>query len=646
MTDERGSSAALDAALQDLVNLLPAQPALAAERAAVLLRASPDQPVATHYLGVALGRLGHRKEALATLRRAVRLKPDLAEAWRSLADLLLESGDPSGADAAYANHLVAAMSDGRLPDAVAALCGNRLADADALLRTHLAQQPDDAAALRLLAEVALRVRRYPDAETLLRRCLELAPGSLSARHALAVVLHELGRPGEALAEIERLLEAEPSHPDFLNLQANALARSGDYGRAVAAYETLLAGYPDSARIWTAYGDALKSAGRFTDGITAYRRAIELAPGFGEAWWSLSNLKTFRFDAAEVASMESLLADKRLSPEDRLYLDFALGKALEDAARYAESFAHYAEGNRIRRTAISYDAATTADHVRRCKALFTGDFLRPRRAWGSPDPDPIFIVGLPRSGSTLVEQILASHSTIEGTMELHDVIGLARGLARHAGESGPMPYPEVLAELGADEFRELGERYLRQTRVQRRRAAPLFIDKMPNNWLHVGLIHLMLPHAKIVDVRRHPMGCCFSCFRQHFARGQAYAYSLQDLGRYYRDYVDLMAHFDAVLPGRVHRVIYERLVDDTEGEVRRLLAYCGLPYEEACLRFHETSRAVSTPSSEQVRLPIFREALDQWRHYEPWLGPLREALGPVVDAYPDPPARDVSSISGS
>jgi len=335
-------------------------------------------------------------------------------------------------------------------------------------------------------------------------------------------------------------------------------------------------------------------------------------------------------------MRTQIASAALGPEDRFHFEVALGKALEDAAAYEASFRHYAEGNRLRRQQLRYDADENRAFVDRSKALFTPQFFAARAGAGCTAPDPIFIVGLPRSGSTLIEQILASHPAVEGTMELPDILGIARDLGGRTTPGVPSRYPEILGGLDAGALQELGERYLRQTRVQRHSDAPYFIDKMPNNLAHVGLIHLILPRARIIDARRHPLACCFSAFKQHFARGQGFSYDLTDVGRYYRDYVELMAHMDRVLPGRVHRVIYEQMVADTEGEVRRLLDYCGLPFEAACLRFYENARAVRTASSQQVRQPIYRDAVDQWRHYDHWLGPLRAALGPVLDAYPDAP----------
>ena len=660
----------LQVALDHTAKLLAENPSLAIEQAQEILNAVPGHPLATlfigiarrrlgdlpgaleileplalaqpawapvHYeLGVSLGLAGHGERAVEALRRAVSLKFDIGDAWRLLGDHLTAMGDTAGADAAYANHVKASTRDPRLLAPAAALCENRIAQAEALLRTHLKRHPTDVAAIRMLAEVAARLGRYEDAEALLTRCLELAPGFTAARHNYAVVLHRQNKTVAAQAEIDRLLAIEPRNPGFRNLRAALLARLGEFDQAIHAYAEVLADYPANARMWMSYGHALKTAGRRDECVDAYRRSLELAPGLGEAWWSLANLKTFRFTTSDCAAMRTQLTRPDLTEDDRLHFHFALGKALEDAALYEESFGHYAEGNRLRRAQVPYDADETSAHVRRGRAFFTPEFFAGRKGWGSAAPDPIFVVGLPRAGSTLVEQILSCHSKVEGTMELPDVIGIARRLGGRGRKSDESKYPEVLATLGADELGALGERYLAQTRIQRKTGVPFFIDKMPNNWAHVGLIHLMLPNAKIIDARRHPMSCCFSGFKQHFARGQHFTYGLEDIGRYYRDYVTLMAHFDAVLPGRVHRVIYEHMVEDTEAEVRRLLEYCGLEFEEACLRFYESERAVRTASSEQVRSPIYRHAVDQWHHYEPWLEPLRRALGPVVEAYPAVP----------
>jgi tetratricopeptide (TPR) repeat protein len=520
-------------------------------------------------------------------------------------------------------------------DAALALAEDRLPDAEGALRARLKEDATDVAAIRMLAELAARLGRYEDAENLLARCLELAPGFHAARQNYALMLHRANRPDAALVEIERLLAADPANPAYRNLKAVVLCRIGDYVPAIAIYDELLTRYPLNPKVWMSFGHALKTAGQTERAIAAYRRSIDMEPALGEAWWSLANLKTFRFGKDDMRAMQQQLLRTDLADEHRLHLEFALGKAQEDAADYAASFGHYARGNAIRRAQLHYSADETSARVRHIRSQYTRDFFAQRAGAGSQARDPIFIVGLPRSGSTLLEQILSSHSRIEGTMELPEIISITRAL-RAQGDGAAMPYHEAVAALDAAALRALGEQYLAHTRIHRKTDAPLFIDKMPNNFMHIGLIQLMLPNARIIDARRHPLACCFSGFKQQFARGQSFSYSLDDIGRYYRDYVEVMAHFDWVLPGRIHRVIYERMVEDTEGEVRRLLDYCGLPFEDACLRFFENERPVRTASSEQVRKPIYREGVDHWRHFEPWLGPLKAALGPVLDSYPAVP----------
>jgi tetratricopeptide (TPR) repeat protein len=583
-------------------------------------------------LGVARAEAGLLHEAIAALRRAVKLKPASADGWRLLADYLDADGDCAAADAARARYIKAATADPRLMAAAAALVENDLPIADARLRSHLAAYPTDVAALRMLAEVAARLRRYGDAQELLERCLNLAPSFDAARHNYAVVLNRQAKPAAALRQVEELLAKEPRNPSYLNLQAAVLANLGDYADSISVYEAVLRDYPLQPKVWMSLGHALRTAGRVADGVSAYRRAIDMDPALGEAYWSLANLKTFRFSPADMEAIRTALARTDLTDDNRLHFEFSLGKAYEDAGMYESSFDHYARGNAIRKKLHPYDADETTRFVKRSKQLWTADFFRRRSAQGASSTDPIFIVGLPRAGSTLLEQILSSHSSVEGTAELPDIPRLVRELAGHEEQASSTPFFEAVARLGAKELRALGEEYLASTRVHRKTGAPFFIDKMPNNCLYAGFIHLILPNAKIIDVRRHPLGCCFSVYKQQFARGQNFAFDLADLGFYYRDYVDLMAHVDTVLPGVVHRVIYESLIDDTEAEVRRLLHYCGLPYEEQCLRFYENDRAVRTPSSEQVRQPIFKDGMEHWRHYEPWLGPLRDALGAVVDCY--------------
>lgn len=601
-------------------------------------------PAAQLEMAIALGRAGRGEEAVQVLRHVLRRKPELPHAWLALGDHLSAMGDAPGADEAYGWHIRFSNRDPALMRAAAALTENRIPEAEALLRAHLKTFPTDVSAIRMLAEVAARLARDDDAVNLLARCLELAPSFHAARQNYALVLNRAEKPAEALVQVDLLLAMEPGNPGYRNLKAVILCHVGDYEPAIDIYASLLRAYPHHAKIWLSYGHALKTAGHQDRAIDAYRKAIALDPAFGEAYWSLANLKTFRFTEAEVEVMRRQLAVPDLQVQHRHHFEFALGKALEDRGEFAESFQHYLEGNTQRRGTIFYSPEDSSARTRRARSIFSREFFRERAHFGVADPDPIFIVGLPRAGSTLIEQILSSHSAVEGTMELPEIISMTRSLRRLAQSPQAATYHDVLATLGESDLRELGERYLARTRIHRKQGAASFIDKMPNNFAHIGLIHLALPNARIIDARRHPLACGFSAFKQHFARGQNFTYTLDDIGRYYRDYVDLMSHFDEVLPGRVHRVIYESMVDDTESEVRRLLDYCGLPFEGGCLRFFENDRPVRTASSEQVRQPIYREGVDHWRNYEPWLGPLKAALGPVLDCYPVPPPPTVSGTN--
>jgi len=567
-------------------------------------------------------------DTLAALRRETTHNPRRPQIWRQLADHLDAAGDRAGAEIAYLAHVRNAIHDPVLMAAGAALHSGNIPEAEARLRAHLKQAPTDVAAIRMLAELGVRVDRTEDAQLLLERCLELAPDFHEARHNYAIVLNRLNRPQDAIVEIERLLAVDSRNPGYRNLKAVALCHTGDYPTAIGIYDDLLQQFPLQAPLWLSYGHALKTAGQQQRAISAYTRCIELDADFGEAYWSLANLKTFRFNDPQIEAMRAALT-RNLKEQHRIDFEFALGKALEDRAEYAQSFRHYEHGNRLRLEQIPYSADDNTARLRRAHETFTAEFFSSRQGSGCHVGDPIFIVGLPRAGSTLVEQILASHSAVEGTMELPDLISITRDLRGPRGGT----YHEALARLARDELRELGERYLARTRVHRKLGRQYFIDKMPNNFANVGLIHLILPNAKIIDARRHPLACCFSGFKQHFAHGQNFTYGLDNIGRYYRDYVELMRHFEAVLPaGRVHRVIYEELVANTEHEVRRLLDYCDLPFEDACLRFFENERPVRTASSEQVRQPIYKSGVDHWQHYERWLDPLKTALGPALTDY--------------
>jgi len=653
-------SGALDIALIRVAALLESDPAAAARAAHELVRKHPGHSAATLLLASALRRSGDAPaaaaaftelataqpasaavhlelarallaqgklaEGSAALTRALELDGDLAEGWRELSSLHAARGEWRECDAAYARFAALTHQDDRHGEAATAIAQGRLDHADKLLRGELERRPHDVAALRLLAQVAARREDFLEAERLLHECLRLAPGYSRARFDLADVLLTQQKAEPMLPLLERLRALDPVNPDYRTLQSAAYGMLGRSEQSVRILAELVGEFPDNALAWMYYGHALRLEQRVEAAVEAYRRATSLMPGFGEAWFSLANLKTFRFSAAEVEVMRAQLARPDLGHEHRWHLEFSLGSAHEQAGDFAASFGHYARGNALRRASIHYDSAATTALAERTRALYTREFFAARAGAGHPSSEPIFIVGMPRAGSTLVEQILASHSQVEGTRELPDIPGFAREL----GARDPAPtYPQSVARLSSAQLRALGDRYLQQTRPHRRLGRAHFIDKMGDNFLDVGLIQLILPNARIIDARRAPLACCFSNFKQHFESGVWFAYSLEDLGRYYRDYVALMAHFDAVLPGRIYRVNYEDLIGDFEGEVRRLLEHCGLPFEEQCLRFHETRRVVQTASSEQVRRPLYSASVDEWRNYEPWLGPLKEALGDLA-----------------
>ena len=595
-----------------------------------LAAAFPKAATTQFEFGAVLAGLGRHADALRALKTAVSLNPELTEAWKALGDFHFLAGDTEAAEQAYLEQARAAVRNPALKGAALDIRHNRLDKAEAELRAYLLSRPADAEALAMMGELYLKQGRNADAATLLAEAVRIEPAQSGARFNLANALFQQKKAVDALSALAPLLTAQPRHPAYLNLKAACLALIDEHEEVNQIYEALLAVYDRQPRIWLNYGHSLRAVGRQDEAVSAYRRSIALAPGLGEAYWSLANLKVIRFSEDEEAAMRTQAQNPKLSDDDRIHLHYALGKALEDEKRYGASFEQYAAGAAVRLKAAPYDRSEISGLVACTKALLTPEFLAAREGAGAQDPAPIFILGLPRSGSTLIEQILASHSAVEGTMELPDIGHLAQELIAQSEGARDIQYPGRLQTLQPGALQSLGEDYIRRTRVHRKLGRRFFIDKMPNNFQHMALIHLVLPKAKIIDARRHPMGACFSAFKQHFDRGQDFSYDLEDLGAYYRDYVALMAHVDQVLPGRVHRVIYEDMVEDTETEIRRLLDYCGLPFEKSCLTFYETKRSVRTVSSEQVRRPIFREGLDQWRNYEPYLETLKTALGGTLD----------------
>jgi predicted Zn-dependent protease len=563
--------------------------------------------------------------AIEAFERAVLLNSALPASWRALSALYRMGGREAEAKRAAENAANLAALPAEIVTAFSMFADGEIERAERVVRDYLLKHGDHVEAMRLLAQIGVRHDVLDDAELLLENALRLAPECHPARYEYAVVLLKRHKHQHAREQMEKLLSVDPDNRMYRITYATVCTGFGDYERALPLYRELVRALPQDPELHLSIGHALKTQGKTREAIEAYRAAAAAKPDCGDAYWSLANLKTYRFTDAEFAQMRTAEVASTTQPADRYHLCFALGKALEDRAQYAESFAYYERGNALKKTECRYRPGIAERNTRLQKAVCTAEFFAARSGFGCASAAPIFIVGLPRSGSTLIEQILASHSSVEGTMELADIPRLVQELEGRSEQQDEPRYPAVLARLTAEDCRRLGEKYLADTRAYRRGRA-FFVDKMPNNFRHLGLILLILPQAKIIDARREAIACCFSNFKQLYASGQQFTYSLEDIGRYYRSYVELMAHWEAVLPGKILRVQHEEVVADLEGNVRRLLEFCGLDFEPACIEFHRTQRQVHSASSEQVRQPIYRQGIEQWRHFEPWLGPLRAVLG--------------------
>jgi tetratricopeptide (TPR) repeat protein len=583
--------------------------------------------------------MGEIAAARAALRTAAANGPNRRAAAMKLGALLTFAGDRDAdeqlaRDAANMPQDVLAAppkppSTARLEraerEARAEIEGKPAELADLLLRNRLRKSPTDAAALRVLADLLTRRSLHDEAERLLARALELAPGFTVARHCYALALFRQGKQAQAVRHVEQLVAQHPNELPYRILLGSCLAAVGRADRAIPLYEAALREAPNRPDLVHSYAQVLKIAGRRDDSVRALRSCIEVAPDSGQAYWNIINLSRTKPAQADLDAMRAQLAGTRLSSEKRFHFHYALAQALEKLGDHAESFRHYAEGAKLQRSTVDYRPQETTSQVRRRIRFFSSSFFADRHGTGDADPAPIFILGMPRAGSTLIEQILASHSAVEGTQELPEIWHIVNDLDELAKRESVAAYPECLARLVNRDFAALGRLYLERAASYRLTDRPYFVDKMPGNWLDIGFIHTILPNARIIDARRNPMANGFGMFSMYFSHGVDFSYDLRDIGRHYNDYLDLMEHYDAVLPGRVHHVLYENVVNDTETEIRRLLDYCGLPFEAACLRFWENKRVVTTASAEQVRRPIFREGLDHWRNYEPWLQPLRQAL---------------------
>ncbi|HTL21050.1 MAG TPA: sulfotransferase, partial [Steroidobacteraceae bacterium] len=573
--------------------------------------------------------------AIAAYRRAVEINATLSATWSMLEGLYRMLGDAHNAAFAAAQLATLKSLPPPVMTATNLYCEGESAAAEKIIRAFLLEHGDHIEAMRLLARIGMDLEIYDDAELLLAAVLEKMPDYTAARHDYAWVLVSRNKYREARVQLELLLAGDPGNRSLRTLRATAIAGLGEHEEGLELYRSLIkeapAEGPEAADLHLSAAHALKTLGRQTEAIEEYRAAARARPDFGDAYWSLANLKTYRFTAVELERMHGAESAPGTSAVDRHHLCFALGKAYEDSGDYAESWRCYARGNALVRAASRYRPEPVERNTANQRRICTPEFFSERQGYGLSSNEPIFIVGLPRSGSTLIEQILASHSQVEGTHELADIPRYVLELQGREPDLENPRYPAILADLPPERFIQFATRYLDETRIYRT-GRPRFIDKMPNNFRHIGLIHLMFPNAKIIDARREPMACCFGIYKQLFARGQEFAYSIPDIARYYRTYLELMEHWDRALPGRVLRVYHEDVVDDLEEGVRRILEHCELAFEPACLEFHRTQRSVRTASSEQVRQPIFREGLDQWRRFEPWLAPLREALGDALERY--------------
>jgi tetratricopeptide (TPR) repeat protein len=596
-----------------------------------LIAINPANGRAHQERGHACRDMGDKSGALNAYQNAVAHNAALLASWKMLTDLHEEAGREEAADAAFTQCEYLGKLPPELLSVASMIQEGRYLKAEAICRQYLQVHGHHVEAMRFLAEIGTKFSVLDEAEFLLESALVLEPDNAGVHFDYVSVLQKRQKFADALDQVKALRAKEPDSPQIDMLYANQNLSVGNFDEALSVYRALAETAPYNPSIHLTLGHALKTTGEQQQAVAAYTKAYQVRPDFGDAYWSLANLKTYRFADDQIASMQTLEAAKSTGLMDRYHLCFALGKALEDKGDYANSFTYYERGNRLKREEVGYDWRKITKEIELQIEHCTPALFDAVKGAGAQAADPIFILGLPRAGSTLLEQILASHSQVEGTMELPNILALAHKLdgRRRIGEEAC--YPANLGELSTSELTEFGEAFLRDTRIHRKTGTPFFIDKMPNNFRHIGLIHMILPNAKIIDARRGAMGCCFSGFKQLFAEGQEFTYGLEEIGHYYTDYVALMDHWDRVLPGKILRVRYEEVVADLDTQVRRLLDFCGLPFEQSCVNFHETERAVRTASSEQVRQPIFKSGVDQWEHFSSYLDPLRAVLGPELSA---------------
>ena len=600
-----------------------------------VLQARPNFGRAHQEIGYNHIALQNFMKAGAAFERAVNADPSLVNSWQSLRQLYKESGFIDKLKRVEEQLAFLSQLPSELLGVISYMSDDKLLDAERLCRYFLQSNKTHVEGMRLLAEIATRNNVLDDAEFLLESCVEFDPDHRNARIQYVNALLRKQKFAEAHDQASELMARFPNDLDAVRpLYASACMGVGKNDEAQRQYEQLMQDRPDNHFYPVSLAHVLKSDGNLDGAVALYRKAYEIKPDYGDAYWSLANAKSYKFTDAEISCMLDALAADSTENEDRIQISFALGKAFEDKKDFESAFEHYDRGNQLKKADTHHHEKPLQQRIDSQIEICTAELFEAKKGLGLAAQDPIFIVGLPRAGSTLLEQILSSHSKVDGTMELHNILNLAKRLrGRNDEEDGTPRYPKILTEIEETYFKRFGQQFIDDTRAYRQ-SAPYFIDKMPNNFFHIGLIKLILPNAKIIDARRHPMACCFSGFKQLFGEGQEFSYSLRDIGNYYRQYVKLMDHWDAVLPGFVHRVQYEDVVSDLDGEVRRLLDFCNLEFEDACVQYHKTERSIRTPSAEQVRQPIYKSGIDQWRNFEQWLHPLKDALGPeILERYP-------------
>ncbi len=594
---------------------------------ATLLNKDPLHTRALQESGHVHKRLGESSAALVDYQRATRINPALTASWSAMSEILAGMGQADAARQAEEQMKYLKSLPPPLVIVMDLIARGRLGKAEQLCKRFMLKNPQHVDGMRLLAEIATKMGALNEADVLLSAAERLSPDNSAVTADYIQLLRRRHRFDDAISRARNLVERDPDNLKFQSLAAIEHMQVGDYDAALAGFHEVLKRVPNDPVTLTSTGHVLKTCGKTQEAIERYRAAIASQTTYGEAWYSLSNLKTYTFSEADIATMRSCVESSQLDHGSRVFFHFALGKSFEDQGDFATSFDHYRLGNAAKRRQSNYDAARITEELQQQRAVCSAALFEEFRGAGNTAPDPIFIVGLPRAGSTLLEQILASHSLVDGTLELPNVLSLAQDLRRR---SDATPYPDILKTLSFKDYRAFGDAFMTETAIHRQ-GAPYFIDKMPNNFRHIGLIKLMLPNAKIIDARRNPMACCFSGYKQLFAEGQEFSYELTDIGHYYRDYVELMKHWNSVLPGQILQINNEDVIADLEGQVRRLLDFCGLPFEAQCLRYWETDRAVKTPSSEQVRRPVTDVGQHQWKNFAPWLAPLEQALGPDLAA---------------